>query len=176
MPELYGVVAQFDTGENLIEAVRQARQAGYTKMDAYTPYAVEGLVDELGTRDDRVPWIVFWCGVIGASLGFLLQVYVAVIDYPMNIGGRPNFSWPYFIPVTFECGVLAASLGGLVGMLVLNGLPRPNHPIFDAPDIERSGQDKFFLCIEAADPNFQVDSAKQFLETTNPEFVSEVRS
>ncbi len=173
---LYGVVAKYSSGEMLLEAAKEIRCKGYTSVEAYTPYHVEGVVDALGNKDDRVTWIVFFGGVIGAALGFLLQYYVAVVDYPMNVGGRPNLSWPSFIPVTFECGILSAALSGLVGMLGLNGLPRPHHPIFDAPGIEASGRDKFFLCIEADDPQFSLDEAKAALQATGPESVDEVIS
>ena len=173
---LYGVVAKYSSGEMLLEAAKEIRGKGYTSVEAYTPYHVEGVVDALGNKDDRVTWIVFFGGVIGAALGFLLQYYVAVVDYPMNVGGRPNLSWPSFIPVTFECGILSAPLSGLVGMLGLNGLPRPHHPIFDAPGIEASGRDKFFLCIEADDPQFSLDEAKAALQATGPESVDEVIS
>lgn len=173
---LYGVVARYSSGEALLESAKAVRTKGFTKVEAYTPYHVEGVVDALGNKDDRVTWIVFFGGVIGASLGFLLQYYVSVIDYPMNVGGRPDLSWPSFIPVTFECGILSAALSGLVGMLGLNGLPRPHHPIFEAPGIEASGRDKFFLCIEADDPQFSIDEAKAALQETNPESVDEVMS
>lgn len=171
---LHGVIAQFSEGEALMAAAQKARDAGYTKMDAFTPYAIEGLVDVLGNKDDRVPWITFFGGVIGASLGFTLQWWVSCVDYPLNIGSRPNLSWPSFIPITFECGVLMASLSGVIGMLMLNGLPRPHHPLFDAKNFEKSGEDKFFLCIESTDPAFEVEKTKAFLESINAEEVSEV--
>jgi hypothetical protein len=173
---LHGVIARYPSGEQLLEAARTIKEKGYNNVEAYTPYMVEGVVDTLKNRDDRVTWIVFFGGVIGASLGFLLQYYVSVVDFPMNVGGRPDLSWPSFIPVTFECGILCASLSGLVGMLMLNGLPRPHHPIFDAPGIEASLRDKFFLCIEADDPQFSVDEAKAALQETRPESVDEVIS
>ena len=173
---LHGVIARYPSGEALLEATKSIKGKGYQRVEAYTPYMVEGVVDELKTRDDRVTWIVFFGGVIGAGLGFLLQYYVAVIDYPMNVGARPNLSWPSFIPITFECGILCAALSGLVGMLGLNGLPRPHHPIFDAPGIEASGRDKFFLCIEADDPQFSLEDAKAALLETRPESVDEVMS
>jgi hypothetical protein len=168
-------MARFASSEDLVAASKKVRAAGYTKLDAYTPYAIEGLPDELGNRDDRVPWIVFFCGIFGAMAGFALEYYVSVIDYPLNVGGRPNLSWPSFIPVTFECGVLAASIGGVVGMLMLNGLPRPYHPVFNAPGIERSGVDKFFLCIEADDPNFSETDTRQLLQSLGAESVDEVK-
>lgn len=173
---LYGVVARYSSGEDVLAAAKTIRAKGYTEVEAYTPYMVEGLVDELKNRDDNVTWIVFFGGVIGACLGFALQCYISMVDYPMNIGGRPDFSWPSFIPVTFECGILSAALSGLVGMLGLNGLPRPHHPIFDAPGFENALRDKFFLCIEAADPGFEMERVKSDLQATAPESVDEVIS
>jgi hypothetical protein len=170
----FGVIAQFSEAEEILKAAKDARDSGFTKLEAYTPYHVEGLVDILGTRDDRVPWIVFICGISGAILGFLLQVYVAVIDYPMNVGGRPDLSWPSFIPVTFECGILAAALGGLLGMLFLNGLPRPHHPLFDVDGFEQVSKDKFYLCVESNDPNFDVSRVKDFFQKVGAEDVKEV--
>ncbi|MEW5882741.1 MAG: DUF3341 domain-containing protein [Armatimonadota bacterium] len=175
-PKLRGFTAHYETPEALIEAARRAREAGYSRLDALTPYAVEGLVEALGQRDDRVPKIVLAGGVLGALSGFSLQVYVAAFDYPMNIGGRPNISWPSFIPITFECGVLAAALSALVGMLMLNGLPRPHHPVFDAPEIERVTDDRFVLFIESDDPQFNTSETREFLKATGAVSVQEVIS
>jgi hypothetical protein len=175
-PKLHGFTAHYETPEDLIEAAKKAREAGYSKLDALTPYAVEGLVEVLGQRDDRVPKIVLTFGVLGALSGFALQTYVSVFDYPLNIGGRPNLSWPSFIPITFECGVLAAALSALVGMLVLNGLPRPHHPIFDAPEIERATDDRFVLFIESEDPLFNASETREFLKGTGAVSVQEVIS
>lgn len=126
-PQLYGVVAEYSSGEAVVAAANAARAAGFTKMDAYTPYMVDDLVDALGNKDDRVPKIVFGMGLLGATGGFLLQWWVASSAYPLNIGGRPNLSWPSFIPITFECGVLVAALTAAGAMIALNGLPRPHH-------------------------------------------------
>lgn len=175
-PKLWGFTAHYETPEALVEAAKKAREAGYSKLDALTPYAVEELVEVLGQRDDRVPMIVLIGGVLGALGGFALQTYVAVFDYPMNIGGRPDLSWPAFIPITFECGVLAAALSALIGMLVLNGLPRPHHPIFDAPGIERATDDRFVLFIEAEDPQFNPSETRQFLRETGALAIQEVIS
>ncbi|MCH8275303.1 MAG: DUF3341 domain-containing protein [Armatimonadetes bacterium] len=171
---IYGIIAQFSNPEQLLEAVRRARKEGYRRMEAYTPFAVDGLADELECRDDRVPVVVFICGVVGAGLGLFLQYWVSSVDLPLNVGGRPDFSWPSFIPITFEIGILGAAFGALIGMLVMNGLPRPHHPIFDAPGFEAVTRDKFFLCIEAEDPLFDRGKTKEFLETVGPEAVSEV--
>ncbi|MFN8140360.1 MAG: DUF3341 domain-containing protein [Fimbriimonadales bacterium] len=175
-PQLYGVVAEYSSGEAVVAAANAARAAGFTKMDAYTPYMVDDLVDALGNKDDRVPKIVFGMGLLGATGGFLLQWWVASSAYPLNIGGRPNLSWPSFIPITFECGVLVAALTAAGAMIALNGLPRPHHPIFDAKNIERATKDKFFLCIEAEDPAFDLQKAKDVLGATKADDVSEVHS
>jgi hypothetical protein len=174
-PALYGIVAQFDTPEDILRAAKTVKDAGYTKVEGYTPYMVDGLVDILKTRDDRVTWIVFWAGMIGASLGFLMQYWINVQDFPMNIGGRPDLSWEAFIPVTFECGILSAALVGLAGMLGLNGLPQPNHPIFEAPGIEHVTRDKFLLCIESTDPKFDEAAIRSLFESEGAEAINEVR-
>jgi hypothetical protein len=174
VPTTYGLLASFDSSEKLFDATRKAREAGYVAMDAYAPFAIEGLPEELGSRDDRVPWIVFFAGITGAALGFWMQVYFHAIDYPMNVGGRPDISWPSFIPVTFECGILAAATSALVGMLVLNGLPRPHHPLFGAKTFERVMNDRFYLCIEATDPMFDNAKTKEFLQGLGAETVEEV--
>lgn len=175
-PTTYGLLASFDSPEKLYHATVKAREEGYVAMDAYSPFPIEGLPDELGTRDDRVPWIVFICGMGGAAVGFLLQVYVHMFDYPMNVGGRPDFSWPSFIPVTFEFGILCAAFGALIGMLVLNGLPRPYHPLFNSKLFERVTDDRFLLCIESKDPMFDKVKTREFLEGLGAETVEEVAS
>jgi len=173
-PPIYGLMAEFETQDDLLHAAREARDAGYKKMDAYSPFPVHGLVDALGFKDNRVPWIIFWSGVAGGIGGFLLQCWVSMVAYPHNAGGRPYLSWPAFIPVTFECTVLLAAFGAVFGMLALNGLPQPYHPVFNAPRFDRASQDTFFLCIEAADPRFDRIETKRFLESLHPKTVSEV--
>lgn len=173
-PTIFGVIAEYSDGEAVLAAAQAARDAGFKKMDAYTPYMVEGLVDALGNKDDRVPRIVFICGLICAGLGFLMQYWITGVDYPMNIGGRPNLSWPSYIPITFESGVLVAAFSAVVGMFGLNGLPRPHHPVFDAPGFDRATRDKFFLCIEAEDEGFDARLAKEVLLATKPDSIQEV--
>lgn len=169
---VYGVVAEFDNPEDLVVAALRASESGFTKMDAYTPFPVDGLAQALGMNDVRVKWVIFVGGLLGLAGGMGLMYYVSVVDYPLNVGGRPFFSWPAFIPVAFECTVLIAAFGAVFGMLGLNGLPKPYHPIFDASNFERASQDRFFLCIEADDPQF--DEAEDFLSDVGAVAVTEV--
>ena len=173
-PRIYGLLAEFATIEALIEAIRAARREGYTRMDAYTPMPVEELTDALPIRRSRLPLIVLFGGLIGGLAGYFMQYYAAVIGYPLDIGGRPMHSWPMFIPITFEMTVLAASLSAVLGMLALNGLPMPYHPLFNVPRFARATRDRFFLCIEAADPQFDAQATRQFLEGLQPREVTEV--
>lgn len=159
----YGVVGRFETPELLLQATAGAKDAGYTKLDAYTPFPVHGLGDALSAEDARLPWFVFLCGVAGAAGGFALQYLASVVAYPLNVGGRPLFSWPSFLPVTFETTVLLAAFGAVVGMFALNGLPRPHHPIFETPGFERASTDGFFLCVEAVDPRYDAERIRTLL-------------
>jgi hypothetical protein len=171
---VYGVMAEFQTPEEVLEATRQAHAAGYREMDAYTPYPVEGLATELGLPRTRVPFVVLLAGLVGAGAGFLMQYWTMAVDYPFNAGGRPLNSWPAFVPITFETMVLVAALAALLGMLFLNGLPRPHHPVFNVPNFSRASQDRFFLCIEAADPKFDRETTRNFLAGLHPLGVMEV--
>jgi Protein of unknown function (DUF3341) len=171
---IYGLIAEFETAQEILAATRQARLAGYQIMDAYTPYPVEGLSAELGLPRTQVPFVVLVAGLVGAAVGFFMQFYSMALDYPFNVGGRPLNSWPVFIPITFEVMVLVASFAALLGMLFLNGLPRPHHPVFNVPRFVRASQDRFFLCIEAADPKFDREGTKQFLAELHPKEVVEV--
>lgn len=168
LPAIYGLMAEFLTAEEILNATRRARQAGYRAMDAYTPYTVEGLATELGQRRTRIPSIVLIGGLVGAGFGFFMQYYSMAISYPFNVGGRPHNSWPVFMPVTFEVMVLVASFAAFFGMLFLNGLPRPHHPVFNVPRFARASQDRFFLCIEATDPLFDRKETADFLANLNP--------
>jgi hypothetical protein len=169
---IYGVLAEFDDPERLREATSRAREHGYRKMDAYTPFPVDGMDVALGLGSTRLPAIVLVCGLLGAAGMFGLQWYSSVVDYPWNVSGRPLFSWPSFIPLTFEVGILAASVGGLVGMLFMNRFPQPYHPIFDGAGFERATVDRFFLCIERADERFERGETARFLEGFSPVAVS----
>jgi hypothetical protein len=154
--------------------VRQARQAGYRALDAYTPYPVEGLPAVLGLTGSRIPSLVLIGGLAGCIGGFGLQYWVSAIAYPINVGGKPFFSWPAFIPITFECTILVAALSAVLGMLALNGLPQPYHPVFNVPRFALASRNRFFLCIEAKDPKFGIDKTRSFLETLNPREVTSV--
>jgi hypothetical protein len=171
---IYGLMAEFENPEQLVKATERAYEAGYRKMDAYTPFPVEGAAEAMHFHNTGVPPIVLVGGLVGAFSGFLIQVIGSAYDYPLNVGGRPLYSWPAFIPVTFEAGILIAAFAAVIAMIVLNGLPRPYHPVFNAPNFERVSEDRFFLCIEAKDPQFEQASTRAFLESLGPQQVSEV--
>lgn len=161
---LYGLVAAFDTPSQLLGAIEAARGAGLRKLEAYTPFPVEGLVDALALPPDRVPLLTLLGGLAGGTLAFAGQTWTAVWAYPLDVGGRPDFSWPAFIPITFELTVLGAAIAALFGMLWLNGLPRLHHPIFDAPHFELASRNRFFLCVRAHDPGFDAEATRRLLE------------
>jgi len=173
-PTLFGLLAEFETPTALVEATEQARLAGYRKMDAYSPIPIEELSEALGLERTRLPKLVLLGGILGGLGGFSLEYWSQAIAYPLNIGGRPFNSWPQFIPVTFETTVLGAALTAFIGMWALNKLPQPYHPVFNVPAFVRASTDRFFLCIEATDPRFDLGGTKQFLEGLKPLGVSEV--
>ena len=170
----YGLLAEFAEPEALLAAVRRARAAGYRKMDAFTPFPVEHLAEELGFHHTALPLIVLIGGLIGCGGGFLLQYWISAVDYPLNIGGRPLNSWPAFIPVTFELTILCAALFAVLGMLGLNGLPMPYHSLFNSPRFALASRNRFFLCIEASDRQFNREATAKFLSELKPAGVSEV--
>jgi len=171
---IYGLMAEFDNPTSLVLAARKTREAGYRRMDAYSPFPIEELSDALGHHHDPLPMLVLIGGVVGGTAGFLLQYYAAVIDYPLNIGGRPLLSWPSFIPVTFEMTILVAAFVAVLGMLGLNGLPMPYHPVFNVERFVNASRSRFFLCIESRDPLFDKQATGEFLESLEPREVSEV--
>jgi hypothetical protein len=173
-PPLYGLIAEFRDDKALLDAVRRTRADGYRHIEAYAPFSVEGLSEALEFKRDRVPLITLLGGIAGGAGIYLLQWYSAVIDYPINSGGRPLNSWPAFIVPTFEMTVLGAALAAFFGMLILNGLPRLNHPIFNAPGFDLASRNRFFLCIEARDARFEPQRTRAFLETLAPMKVAEV--
>jgi hypothetical protein len=173
---LHGVMAEFDNRYDLLEAAHAAYAAGYREMDAYTPFPVHGLAEAIGKADNIVQKMVLTAGLAGLAGGFGLMYWITNIVYPFNVGGKPNFSWPVYIPITFECTVLLAGLTAAFGMLAINGLPRPHHPVFSVPAFDRASQDRFFLCLEATDHQFEVESAKRFLAQFNSLGVTEVEN
>ena len=172
-PTLFGLMAEFDTADQLLEATVRTTAAGYKRVEAYSPFPIEGLAEAIGFHT-RLPLIVLVAGIIGALSGFLLQYWVSVINYPLNIGGRPLNSWPSFIPVTFEMTILVAGLTAVIAMIVLNGLPMPYHPVFNVPRFELASNDRFFLTIEAMDTQFQLNQTRTFLEGLGSKGVYEV--
>ncbi len=172
---VYGLMAQFEGPEHLLAAAHRAYAAGYRKMDAYSPMPIDGLAEAIGFTRNWVSAVVLAGGLAGCIGGFSLLWWIAMIAYPHNVGGRPFNSWPAFIPITFECTVLLAALSSVVGMLAMNKLPMPYHPVFNVPSFaEHASVDKFFLCIEADDPQFDLAKTREFLEELNPEEVAEV--
>ena len=173
-PYTYGLLAEFRTEAELLQAVRQARAEGFRRIDAYTPFPVEGLAEALGHRHTRVPLIALLGGIVGGLGAYFLQYWISAIDYPINVGGRPLNSWPAFIPVTFELTVLGAALAAVLGMLALNGLPMPYHPVFHVPRFALASRDRFFLCIESTDRKFDRHATRRFLESLRAREVSDV--
>lgn len=161
----YGLMAEFDSAQALLDAAHKVHAAGYTKKDAFSPFPIHGLAEALGFHERWVSKVVLAGGITGALAGWGLEYWTQVIDYPMNIGGRPYYSWVSFIPPAYEVTILFAAIGAVVGMLALNGLPMPYHPVFNVPAFARASQDKFFLAIEAADPKFEAVSTQQFLSS-----------
>ena len=170
----YGLLAEFDDPTSLVSATERAHAEGYRQMDAYSPFPIEELHAALGARHSRLPLIVLIGGLVGCGGGYALQYWASAIAYPLNVAGKPLHSWPAFIPVTFECTILGAALSAVLGMLALNGLPMPYHPVFNVPRFALASRNRFFLCIEAKDPKFDLEDTRHFLETLNPREVTTV--
>ena len=173
-PAFYGLMAEFDSAQALMDAAVKVRAAGYTKTDAYSPFPIHGLSEALGFKERLVAPIVFVAGATGLLSGYGLQYWTSVIDLPLNIGGRPYHSWVSFIPVTFELTILFAALTAVFGMIALNGLPQPYHPVFNHERFSRASQDTFFLAIETTDPKFDPIGTRQFLAGLGAREVVEV--
>jgi len=173
-PSIYGLLAEFDDPTTLVAAAQRTREEGYRCVDAYSPYPIEELHHALHTESTKLPLIVLIGGLFGCLGGYGMQYWMSAISYPINVGGRPFHSWPAFVPVTFECTILAASLSAVLGMLALNGLPQPYHPVFNVPRFALASRNRFFICIEAVDPKFDLENTRRFLETLNPREVSTV--
>lgn len=172
--KIYGLLAEFDTPTELVDAAVQIRDAGYTKTDAFSPFPLHEIDEALGIRRSILPYLVFCGGIIGLLSGLGLQYFVHVIDYPLNVGGRPYFSLPSFIPPMFELTILLAAFTAVFGMLFLNGLPQPYHPVFNVPRFALATREKFFLLIETADPKFDYEQTRGFMESLNPQEVFDV--
>jgi hypothetical protein len=173
-PPLYGLMAEFDNPTDLVEAARRTYDAGYRRINGYSPFPIEELSDAIGFHSSRLPLIVLIGGILGGLAGYFMMYYMEVIDYPINVGGRPFHSWPSFIPITFETTVLGAALAAIFGMLALNKLPQPYHPVFNAERFALATRDRFFLVIEADDPKFDHDKVLEFMNTLNAKEVIDV--
>ncbi|HEY0783314.1 MAG TPA: DUF3341 domain-containing protein [Thermoanaerobaculia bacterium] len=171
---LYGLMAEFATPDDLIAAAHKVGEAGYQKVDAFSPFPIEEVTEALGLHRSKLPIIVLLGGILGGLAGFALEYWSSVIEYPMNIGGRPFFSWQAFIVPMYECTILAASASAVFGMILLNRLPQPYHPVFNVPRFALASRDRYFLVIEAADPKFDERGTRTFLSNLNPSEVSDV--
>jgi len=173
-PAIYGLVAQFETADQMVHAAEKAHAAGYTRMDCFSPYPVGEAADAMGFRTSEMAPVMFIGALIGATAGFIMQYYLGAYAYPLNVGGRPFMSWPSFIPIAFEMMVLTAALSGVFGLIAVCGLPMLYHPLFNVPGFERASDDRFFLCIEAIDPRFDMNATRDLLAGCQPIDVVEV--
>jgi len=173
---VYGMMAEFDSATDLMEAARRTHAAGYKKIDAYSPFPIEGLAEAIGFHRNEVPLVVLIGGLLGGLGGYLMQWWISAVDYPLNIGGRPYHSWPPFMVITFEMTILFGGIFAVLGMLALNGLPMPYHPVFNVPRFALASKDRFFLIVFSTDPKYDAVSTRQFLEGLQPRSIAEVPS
>jgi hypothetical protein len=171
---IYGLMAEFATASDLVAAANRTREAGYVDVDAYSPIPIEELHHAIGFKETKLPLAVLIGGLLGGTGGFSLEYWVSAVAYPLNVGGKPLVSWPMFIPVTFECSILAAALTAVFGMILLNKLPQPYHPVFNVPRFVMASRNRFFLCIEATDRLFDLDRTRAFMDTLGAHEVSTV--
>lgn len=172
----FAMVAEFTSAEALLHAAEKTGEEGYRQTDAYTPFPVPGLSDALRFHDVRMPWLILFGGLIGGFTGYTLQWYTMTIDLPMNVGGKPFNSLPSYFPITFECTILFSALTAFICTFALNGLPKPYHPIFNTPGFLRATKDRFFLAIETADPLYEPERTRKFLEGLGAVAVNEVEN
>jgi hypothetical protein len=171
---IYGTMAEFDSAQALVDAAHRTHEAGYQKIDAYSPFPIEGLAEAIGFHSNRVPLVVLIGGLLGGLSGYALQYWVSVISYPINVGGKPYHSWPAFIVVTFEMTILFGGIFAVFGMLALNGLPMPYHPVFNVPRFAFATKDRFFLIVFSTDPKYNPSGTRSFLESLGPRSIAEV--
>ena len=173
---IYGLMAEFDDPSAVVAAARLTYGAGYRRINAYSPYPMEELMEAIGFRRNYVSLVVLISGLLGGIGGFALLAWTSAVDYPINVGGRPLVSVPAFIPITFECVILMAAFGAFFGNILMNRLPQPYHPVFNVPGFSRASSDRFFLCIKADDPRFDYGETRSFLEGLGAKEVSDVES
>jgi hypothetical protein len=173
---IYGLMAEFDSAQALVDAAKKTHDAGYKKIDAYSPFPIEGLAEEIGMHFDEIPLTVLIGGIIGGCTGYLMQYWMSAVDYPLNIGGKPPHSWPAFIVITFEMTILFAGISAVLGMLAFNGLPMPYHPVFNVPRFAFASKDRFFLIVFSSDKKYSAVETRRFLDTLDPRSISEVPS
>jgi hypothetical protein len=171
---IYGIMAEFDSPKALVAAARLTYEAGFRKIDTYSPFPIEEAAEAIGFHHNAVPLVVLIGGILGGVSGYLLQWWINVVSYPVNVGGKPHHSWPAFIVVTFEMTILFAGLAAVFGMLALNGLPMPYHPVFNVPRFAFATKDRFFLIIFSSDPKYNAADTRQFMEGLQPRSISEV--
>jgi len=172
--KIYGLLAEFDTPTELVDAANKIREAGYKKTDAFSPFPLHEIDEALGIKRSILPFMVLGGGIAGLIAGIGLQVFTHVIDYQIIVGGRPHFSLPSFIPISFEMTILLAAFTAVFGMILLNGLPQPYHPVFNVPRFALATREKFFLLIESKDAQFDYEKTKNFMETLNAQEVFDV--
>lgn len=172
--KLYGLMAEFDTVTDIVKAAEQVRDAGFTKTDAFSPFPIHEMDEALGIKRSILSFLIFGGGIVGLLTGFGLTVWTHVFDYPIIVAGRPHFSLPAFIPPMYELTILFAAFVAVFGMLLLNGLPQPYHPVFNVPRFNLAMREKFFLLIEATDEKFDYEETKRFMESLNPQEVHDV--
>ena len=173
---IYGIMAEFDSASDLVAAARKTHEAGYRKIDAYSPFPVEELAEAIGFHTNRVAFVTLIGAIVGGISGYLMQYWMNAVNYPVIVGGKPPHSWPAFIPITFEMTILFGGISAVLGMLALNGLPMPYHPVFNMPRFAMATKDRFFLIVFSTDPKYSPTGTRQFLESLRPRSLAEVPS